>query len=83
MRHHALEPSLLIGLSHQCSMLSTSVVASIMNRIGQSTLELLWNSLLNTLGDDRGITPVLRVGLTTSVGSSIVDLDISTCIANN
>lgn len=64
-------------------MLSTSVVASIMNRIGQSTLELLWNSLLNTLGDDRGITPVLRVGLTTSVGSSIVDLDISTCIANN
>ena len=64
-------------------MLSTSVVASIMDRIGQSTLELLWNSLLNTLGDDRGITPVLRVGLTTSVGSSIVDLNVSTYIANN
>lgn len=64
-------------------MLSTSVVASVVNGIGQSTLELFWDSLLNTLGDDRCITTILGVGLTTSVGSSIVDLNVSTYVANN
>lgn len=55
-------------------VLGTTVVASVVDRVGESALELLGDDLLDTLGNDRCVTTILSVSLAASARAGVVNL---------